>query len=276
MQWFDIGVNLLDKRICNSDVLLRSVSAGVVSLCIISSDLKEALDAQAFIKSYRHDLSATPQHNANPTIPNMVFTAGIHPHCADAATESDIANINALCADNSMVAIGECGLDFNRNFSTKENQLRVFEAQLALAARCKKPVYLHERDAFDEQISLLRRYLPNIPKAVVHCFTGNKRQLEAYLDLGCYIGITGWLCDDKRANALQEAVKVLPLNKLLLETDAPYLFPKNRRPRAKNNEPCFLPFIAQKLSELTQYEVAEIAQHSYSNAMAFFDLDTVK
>lgn len=263
MPWFDIGVNLLDKRINNDDVLLRSIEAGVDSMCIISSDLQEAEKAQAFIQTQSLPI-------------NLVYTAGIHPHCADAASESDFSKIRRICADNSMVAIGECGLDFNRNFSTKENQLRVFESQLALAAELSKPIYLHERDAFVEQVGLLERYLPQIPRAIVHCFTGNKKQMQTYLELGCYIGITGWLCDDKRAQELQEAVISLPLERLLLETDAPYLFPKNKRPRAKNNEPSFLPYVANKLAELTQYEIEDIESASYKNAKVLFGLASLK
>lgn len=169
-----------------------------------------------------------------------------------------------------MVAVGECGLDFNRNFSTKENQLNAFQAQLMSAAQHNKTIYLHERDAFDEQIGLLKQHLPNIPNAIVHCFTGSRAQMEAYLDLGCYIGITGWVCDDKRGGDLQEAVKHLPLDKLLLETDAPYLFPKNVKPRAKNNEPCFLGHIAQKVAQLKGIELQTLSKASVENANNVF------
>ncbi|MBF7073820.1 TatD family hydrolase [Glaciecola sp. MH2013] len=261
MRWFDIGVNLLDRRINNNDVLQRSLQAGVDHLCIISSNLAESQNAQSFVSS-----STSKIH--------LSYTAGIHPHCADAASAADFTKIKTLCADKTMVAVGECGLDFNRNFSTKQNQLRVFESQLEIAAEYAKPIYLHEREAFDEQVELLERYLAHIPRAVVHCFTGSQSQLKTYLELGCYIGITGWLCDDKRASELQEAILSLPLDRLLLETDAPYLFPKNVRPRAKNNEPCYLPHIAQRYAELTQYEINDIAQASYRNAKAFFGLDT--
>jgi TatD DNase family protein len=169
MHWFDIGVNLLDRRFCAQDVIARAAEQQVNQLCIISSNLKEAIAAQAFVKN----------HNEQVGFQQLVYTGGVHPHHADGFSEDVIIQINQLVSDKNMVAIGECGLDFNRNFSTKENQLRSFEAQLVCAAENNKTVYLHERDAFDDQIRLLREYLPSIPNAIVHCFTGSTRQMQA-------------------------------------------------------------------------------------------------
>jgi len=208
MYWFDIGVNLLDRRFCAADVIARAAEQSVNQLCVISSNLEETIAAQAFVQN----------HNNRVGFQQLVYTAGVHPHHADGFSADVVIQLNQLASDNNMVAIGECGLDFNRNFSTQENQLSAFEAQLVCAVQCNKTIYLHERDAFESQIRLLKEYLPNIPNAIVHCFTGSTRQMEAYLELGCYIGITGWVCDDNRGIDLQEAVKYLPLDRLLLET----------------------------------------------------------
>ncbi len=260
MEWFDIGVNLLDKRFEPIEVLQRAAEKAVNKVCVISSNLDESKQAQGFVNKLSSPCS-------------LYYTAGVHPHHADHATEQDLLQLKHFCADKSMVAIGECGLDFNRNFSRPENQLAVFEAQLRIAAENHQTVYLHERDAFEPQVALLKRYLPDIPSAIVHCFTGTRSQLDIYLSMGCFIGITGWVCDDKRGVDLQDAVQAIPLERLLLETDAPYLFPKNVRPRMKNNEPCCLPFIGEKVAELTKHKVGTIASHSYQNALSAFRIE---
>ncbi|MFT6329625.1 MAG: TatD DNase family protein [Bermanella sp.] len=265
MHWFDIGVNLLDRRFCAADVIARAAEQSVDQLCVISSNLEETLAAQAFVQN----------HNDRVGFQQLVYTAGVHPHHADGFSADIVIQLNQLASDNNMVAIGECGLDFNRNFSTQENQLSAFEAQLVCAAQCNKTIYLHERDAFEQQIRLLKEYLPSIPNAIVHCFTGSTRQMEAYLELGCYIGITGWVCDDNRGIDLQEAIKYLPLDRLLLETDAPYLFPKNVKPRAKNNEPCFLPHVANKVADLKGIDVELLSEVSLENTYKAFGLAVI-
>jgi TatD DNase family protein len=260
MQWFDIGVNLLDRRFDAQGVIARASEQSVTQACVISSSLEETISAQSFVR----------EHNERVGYQQLVYTAGVHPHYADDFCDDVVTHLKQIMSDENMVAIGECGLDFNRNFSSKENQLNAFEAQLKFAAENKKTIYLHERDAFEEQIQLLEKYLPDIPNAIVHCFTGTTQQLETYLELGCYIGITGWVCDDKRGLELQEAVKHLPLERLLLETDSPYLFPKNVKPRAKNNEPCFLPHIARKVAQLKGVELQELSKISLENSHKVF------
>jgi len=266
MQWFDIGVNLLDRRFCAVDVIARAAEQSVNQLCVISSTLEETLAAQVLVKN----------HNEQVGFQQLVYTAGVHPHHADGFSADVIVQLNQFTSDNNMVAIGECGLDFNRNFSTSKNQLSAFEAQLAFAAEHKKTLYLHERDAFDDQIRLLKEYLPSIPNAIVHCFTGSTKQMQTYLELGCYIGITGWVCDDKRGIDLQEAVKHLPLERLLLETDAPFLFPKNVKPRAKTNEPCFLPHVANKVANLKGIDVNQLSEVSVANTYKAFGLAAIR
>lgn len=274
--WIDSGVNLLDPRINDPDVLIRSASEGVRHLLVIGSTLKESIDALELKKRINHvnTVSALKlNHQVAEDIskyPQIETTAGIHPHYADQADASTFAKIKSVCVDNKIRVIGECGLDFNRNFSTRANQLYAFEAQLELAAELGVGVYLHERDAFDEQIDLLTKYSTNIPFKVAHCFTGNVSQLQAYLELDCYIGITGWICDSKRGLELRKSVLDLPLEKMLLETDSPYLFPKTVHPRKSVNEPSFLPNIAKEVANIKELELDLIKQHTFRNAHSLF------
>jgi TatD DNase family protein len=202
---------------------------------------------------------------------SLHVTAGVHPHYAEHATEHDWQTLEALIEQHSIAAIGECGLDFNRNFSTPEKQISAFDRQLQIAVSLNKGVYLHERDAFEKQISMLTPVCASLPFMVAHCFTGDAHSMRTYLDMGCYIGITGWVCDDKRGQDLQAAVQDLPLSRLLLETDAPYLFPKTVRPRAKNNAPKYLHAVAEKVAELKQVPIQEVYESAYNNARKLFN-----
>jgi TatD DNase family protein len=200
-----------------------------------------------------------------------------------------------------IAAIGECGLDYNRNFSPPQAQRKCFEDQLALAARVQcaqcaqcehcgskgqrgKPVFLHERDAFDDFISILKQYRADLPGAVVHCFTGGMTELETYLALDCYIGITGWVCDERRGEHLIPLLRHIPADRLLLETDAPYLLPRNLpRPygaspyrasslhgKSGRNEPCFLPHIATFIAEILGKTLEQISVETSTNAVRLF------
>ncbi|GAB3013735.1 TatD family hydrolase [Bowmanella dokdonensis] len=255
MTWFDVGVNLTNNRFQADlqQVMERARQAGVAQMLITGTD--EADSEQALMLADQW---------------NCLSTAGVHPHYAAGVSEAYLTRIRQLAGADRVRAIGECGLDFNRNFSPKEEQLRVFEAQLELATELRLPVFLHERDAFAEQIRLLRRYRPALTGGVAHCFTGDRAQMEAYLELDLHIGITGWLCDDRRGQSLREAVLHLPLDRLLLETDAPYLAPRHVRPRIERNEPCHLPVVGSELAALTGQEPVTIAQHSYDNACRLF------
>ena len=285
MSWIDAGVNLTDPRFVLEDVLLRAVQANVKHLLVISSSIQESEQALTLCKNYNnigllaysHPNNTVSLHpngsNTNNDLINTVklaCTAGIHPHYAKDATPESWIKLKALIADNQVSAIGECGLDFNRNFSSKSQQLYAFEQQLDIAATHNLGVYLHERDAFDEQIRLLEIYAPELRFMVAHCFTSHASHLKAYLNVGCYVGITGWLCDEKRGAALREAVLNLPLSRLLLETDAPYLFPKTLKPRQSTNEPCYLPHIAQALASIISEDVSLIEKHAFDNAKKLF------
>lgn len=259
-QWFDAGVNLFSERFeQDRDSVVHQARAHQVDhLLLISSDV-----AESHLNIHYSQTSS-----------GIYCTAGVHPHQASAVAPDWLAQLGSLLQQPKVVAVGECGLDFNRNFSAPEQQIQVFAAQLQLAKDYKKPLYLHERDAFETQIALLKQY-PDL-SAVAHCFTGDKTQLKAYLDLGLYIGITGWVCDDKRGTELMEAVRYLPLDRLILETDAPYLLPKTaeNKPKSRRNEPAFLPWIGRQLSLLTGQSVEEIASQSRQNCLDLFKIPT--
>lgn len=257
MNWFDCGVNLTNSKLLRDveGVLQRAQQAQVNKLLVIGTNLSESAAAIALCERFPEQL---------------VATVGVHPHDTAEAPTDVINQLTQLASHPSVVAIGECGLDFNRNYSPKPVQLEVFEKQLQVAAELKLPVYLHERDAHDQQCELLERYQQDIPRMVAHCFTGGKKELARYLELGCYIGITGWLCDERRGQELQNAVVDIPADRLLLETDAPFLLPRNIRPRPSYNEPCYLPKIGEFLAQLRQQEVSEIAALTWQNSLTFF------
>lgn len=248
---------MLDKRFDADEVIQRAKDAGVDKLCIITTHPKEWESAIALYNQYPNE---------------CCYTIGVHPHNAKDVSEKDYPLLRELAQQEGCVAIGECGLDFNRNFSPQPVQRDVFEEQLKIAADVNLPVYLHERDAFSEQLSLLTRYMPNIKGGIAHCFTGSTEQVKQYLALGLYIGVTGWVCDEKRGEELRDAVKHIPLNRLVLETDAPYLFPKTLRPRNRNNEPAFLPHIGQQLAEYLQVDTEKLRISSYANTCELFSL----
>ena len=258
MTLFDAGVNLLDRRFDASEVIQRAFEAGVEKLCVITTHPDEwELAYQLYLKF--------------PEI--LCYTIGVHPHHAKDVTDQSLIQLEQLAQREGCVAIGECGLDFNRNFSAQDTQLSVFEAQLAIAVKLQKPVYLHERDAFEPQMTLLTQYIPQLPSGIAHCFTGSVEQVKAYLSLGLYIGITGWVCDEKRGEALREAVKNIPKDRLIFETDAPYLFPKTLRPRKRNNEPAFLPHIVEQVSEMLAIPEGQLIKYSYENSCSLFSLN---
>ena len=258
----DIGVNLTNKRFDKdlSDVLDRAKGAQVEAILVTGTSVAESLAALALCEVY----------------PNYLYsTAGIHPHDADNAQQNFIELLAELANHHSVKAIGECGLDFNRNFSTPENQIRVFDEQVALAAQLKMPLFLHQRDAFEQWYNLLKPYFTRVPAMVSHCFTANEQELKRCLDAGMYIGITGWVCDKKRGQELRDVVRYIPLDRLMIETDAPYLTPQNIRPKPKSsrNEPSYLPYVVEKIAEVTSYSVNEIVAATTKNAKQVFELE---
>lgn len=257
MKWFDAGVNLLDNRLDPEAVISEAASAGVDKICLITTHPDEWEKAAAL-------------HAAFPD--SLCYTVGIHPHNAKDVKQADYGRLKVCARLPGVVAIGECGLDFNRNFSPPDTQKAVFIRQLEIAAEMGLPVYLHERDAFETQQTCLKPLLHDLKGGIAHCFTGDKSTMQAYLDMGLYIGITGWVCDPKRGDALRDAVPSLPLERIVLETDAPYLFPKTLRPRKRHNSPASIPHIAEAVADLLQTTPAQISLNSYANSCRLFGL----
>ena len=199
-------------------------------------------------------------------------TAGIHPHVADEATEKDIEEIRRIVTTNpKVVAVGETGLDYDRMFSKKENQIHFFKELIALAEEVKKPMFLHERDAADDFLACFKGHEDLCPRSVVHCYTGDKKTLAKMLDLGFYIGITGWICDERRAAPLRDAVSILPLERVLIETDAPYLTPRGfHLPRT--NVPNNITYVAQTLAAYMGVDEGELVARAKENTEKLFGL----
>jgi TatD DNase family protein len=202
----------------------------------------------------------------------LYATAGVHPHHARECDAATIPALREIARHPRAVAVGECGLDFNRNYSPHPDQEKWFVAQLELAAELGKPAFLHSRDAHPRFADILRNL--RFGKAVAHCFTGGPAELRAYLDLGLYIGITGWICDERRGAHLLALVREIPADRLLVETDAPYLTPRDLRPqpRARRNEPAFLPHILRAVARARGEAPEALAEATTRNAKAFFGI----
>jgi TatD DNase family protein len=257
----DIGVNLAHASF-NQDraqVIERAKAAAVNVMIVTGTSLKASQDAHALCKQFGRGL---------------FHTAGVHPHNAKQCDVATLDALRRLAEYPEVVAIGECGLDFNRNFSPPAVQEKWFAAQIELAGEMNLPLFLHERDAHQRFSEMLKAHRNDFDEAVVHCFTGTKAELHAYLDLGLFIGITGWICDERRGVHLRELVKEIPLDRLMIETDAPFLTPRTIQPKPKDsrNEPMYLPYVAQMIAQCTGKPVEEIAQATTENALWFFGL----
>ncbi|GAA5218631.1 TatD family hydrolase [Corallincola platygyrae] len=261
MGWVDIGVNLSNKQF-NADreqVLARARQAKIDTLILTGTDIGESQQVLALSKQY----------------PDLcVSTAGVHPHDAKSFVAEDLETLRGLLAEPEVVAVGECGLDYNRDFSPRPVQRDVLEQQLALAAELNMPVFLHERDASDDLLAILARWRDKIPNAVVHCFTGSEQALKSYLDLDLHIGITGWVCDERRGQELLSMTPLIPAGRLMLETDAPYLIPRDLKPKPKSrrNEPCYLPHIASRVAAERGETLDSLLAHTEKTSRTFFKL----
>ena len=258
----DIGLNLAHDSFDadRADIVAAAVAAGVGHMVVTGSSLdstRRAIELAA----------AAPQR--------FRATAGIHPHHAHEFPDARLDELERLAEHPLVGAVGECGYDFFRNFSSHDDQQRVFRLQLELAARVRKPVFLHQRDAHSAFLELVREYRPRLAGGVAHCFTGHARELDDYLDLDLHIGITGWICDERRGTHLRDLVRRIPLERLLVETDAPYLLPRDLdpKPRTRRNEPRHLPHIVQAIARYRDEPFAVLAEATTTNALAFFGFD---
>ena len=262
MQLLDIGANLTHESFHHDldAVLQRAQAQGVTRMVVTGASRDGSEHALALAKAHPSTLFAT---------------AGVHPHHAVDYDDATDATLRELARDPAVRAVGETGLDYNRNYSPRDVQLQVFESQLQIAADLRKPLFLHQRDAHADFIALLRRYRDRVPAAVVHCFTDTGEALRDYLALDCHIGITGWICDERRGTHLRELVRTIPANRLMIETDAPYLLPRTVKPPPahRRNEPMYLRHICEEIAR-DRGEPADVtAANSTTTAEAFFALN---
>ena len=255
----DIGLNLAHDSFDHDreHVVEAARTAGVHYMVITGSTLDSTRAAIELARSAPDAFRAT---------------AGIHPHHAREFHDADLPALRALLLAPEVGAAGECGLDYFRNFSPHSDQERVFRAQLELAVDTGRPVFLHQRDAHDAFMAILRDYRPRLSAGVAHCFTGSDRELRDYLDLGLSIGITGWICDERRGQHLRELVRRIPLDRLMIETDAPYLMPRDLQPKpaGRRNEPKYLPHILRTVAACRGEPPETVAEATTRNAVTFF------
>jgi TatD DNase family protein len=255
----DIGLNLAHLSFDHDreQVVAAAQAAGVRRMVITGSTLESTQAAIDLVRS-------------NPEV--FRCTAGVHPHHSADLRDEDLPRLRQLLLAPEVGAAGECGLDYFRNLSPHADQERAFRWQLELAAETGRRVFLHQRDAHDAFVAILRDHLPKLTGAVAHCFTGDQRELRDYLELGLSIGITGWICDERRGGHLRELVREIPLDRLMVETDAPYLLPRDLEPRPthRRNEPKFLPHIVRVIAACRDEPFTEVAAATTRNALQFF------
>ena len=259
MHLIDIGANLAhDSFDADRDAILRRAAAAGVAQIVVTGASEEGT-GKAIELSRAHA--------------GVLFaTAGVHPHHAADLTTDTLPALQTLARDPHVVAVGECGLDYFRDFSPRDLQRRAFGWQLELARATGKPVFLHQRDAHDDFIAILREH--DIRHGVAHCFTAGERERDAYLELGLHIGITGWINDERRGLHLREVVKGIPADRLLVETDAPYLLPRDIRPapKSRRNEPAFLPYVVRAIAAARGETAESVADHATAAARKLFEL----
>ena len=255
----DIGLNLAHDSFDHDReaVIQRAADVGVTRMIITGSSLASTHAAIALVQRY-------------PA--SMRCTAGVHPHHASDLDTTQLQAFDALARQPEVVAVGECGLDYFRNFSPREAQLDAFEKQLELAIAVRKPVFLHQRDAHDDFLAVLKRHRDGLTGGVAHCFTAGMDEARAYLDIGLYIGITGWICDERRGHHLREVVKHIPADRLLIETDAPYLLPRDLRPKpeSRRNESMYLRHVLEAIAEARGESAENLGHLTTDNALRLF------
>jgi TatD DNase family protein len=255
----DIGVNLSHESFRHdlADVLHRASHAGVHRMIVTGTSVASTREAIALHARYPDRLWAT---------------AGLHPHHASDLDAATGEALQALAHEAGIVAIGECGLDYYRNLAPREAQLKAFTAQLELAVALKKPVFLHQRDAHADFMAVLREFRPALIDGIAHCFTGQQDELEDCLALDLAIGITGWICDERRGRHLLPLMPLIPASRLMIETDAPYLLPRSLKPHppSRRNEPAFLTEVAATVAGARGETVAQLAASTTAAAEGFF------
>ena len=260
----DIGINLAHDSYDadRGSVIARAEAAGVVQMIVTGSSAESSRTAIALSRQHAGRLFAT---------------AGVHPHHATELSATVLTELGELTIAPEVVAVGECGLDYFRNYSPHAAQREAFHRQLELAARCGKPVFLHQREAHGDFIAILREHWPALAGGVAHCFTGGAAELDCYLELGLAIGITGWICDERRGAHLLQLVRRIPADRLLLETDGPYLLPRDLHPKpsSRRNEPVYLAHIAAVVARARGEPAQSLARSSTAAARRLFQIPDV-
>ena len=256
-EYYDIGLNLFCRQFPEPEKIIQNAAKAGVTCILTGTDRKENRQIDTFTKEHR-----------------VYGTAGTHPHNADRGEKADFDLIEKLVTENKkIVAIGECGLDFDRMFSTRENQIRCLEKHIVLAEKLGMPLFLHERSASEEFVRRFKKHPEVCKRSVVHCFTGNRKTLEKYLEMGFSIGITGWICDDRRGKELREAVGIIPPDRILLETDAPYLTPRNIPGLNRTNVPENIVYIARELAKYMKIPEEALKENARKNTERIFRLE---
>ena len=256
--YFDIGANLTHESFEKDfiTVIEEAKQNKIKKICITSTSIE---DTKVSLKLLENDKNF------------FITTCGIHPHYADTFKQSDIEEIKKLSDHEAVKAIGETGLDFNRNFSKKENQLLCFKSQIEIAQELNLPLFLHQRDAHKDFMNCFTNVDLKV-NAVVHCFTGEKKEFYEYLDKGFWIGFTGWICDPVRGKHMIDLISSMPLDRIMIETDSPYLLPKNLKIKGRRNEPKFIVEVAKKIAKLQNRDLKEITKIFFENSQKFFNL----
>jgi len=281
----DIGANLTNKKFSRDlhSVVQRAKDVGVYKIIVTGTSVQASKDALRLSRLFPGTLYST---------------SGVHPHDAKAWDDDSCATLQDFLSNSECVAVGECGLDFNRNFSPPDVQIEVFEKQVEIACARKKPLFVHEREAHTELLQVLKKYQDKLPAVVIHCFTGSKDEASTYLQMGFYIGLTGYLWKDKSENGIRKVLEdgVIPLDRLMLETDSPFMYPNYRASRLpsgirssltsrslsslqrycsfQRNEPCSLAVTAEMVSACMGQTVEQVTLTTTYNALKIFDISS--
>ena len=258
MKIFDSHCHLDDNSYTQDldKVIKRAQSAGVARLMTVGVNDKTSARAVKLAEFH----------------PEIFASVGVHPHDVKNCRESVIEDLIRLAANPKVRAWGEIGLDFNRMYSPRKDQEMWFEKQLETADQLELPMIFHERDSNGRFLEILKKQAVKKLNGVVHCFSGDRNELEQYLDLGLYIGITGILTIKGRGARLRKLAPIIPLDRLLVETDAPYLVPAPEKNQHRRNEPAFVKSVLLKLAEVKQEDPNQLSEIIWHNTCRLYGL----
>lgn len=259
MKLFDSHCHL-DDKIYNNDiesVIKSAENNGVLRIMIAGINKKSSQKAVSLAES--ND--------------GIFASVGVHPHDVKNCTDSILETLRNLAKHPKVRAWGEIGLDFNRMYSPKKDQEKWFIQQLEIADDLKLPVIFHERDSVGRLLDILKEKPGNNRKGVIHCFSGNKAELMQYLDMGFCIGITGILTIESRGTDLRSLAPYIPADRILIETDAPYLTPAPEKNKTRRNEPAFVKSVFMKLAQVRKEDPESLADHIWKNTCELFDIE---